>query len=79
MRKLCTRQHFIEYLSLNFVERQCLMARCLWELYFYDYGIDGFITPVNEAGEVEVKFMDIQVKATERLHQLKGTGEFVFD
>ena len=79
MRKLCTRQHFIEYLSYNFVERQCLLARCLWQRYHHDYGIDGFVKPVNEIGEVGKNFLDIQVKATERLRRLKKTGEFVFD
>ncbi len=41
--------------------------------------LTALLPPVNDIGEVGNRFMDIQVKATEKLHKLKGSGEFVFD
>ena len=79
MGKLCTRQHFIEYLSYNHVEKQCLLARCLWERYQKDYGKDGYIQSVAENGEVEDGQIDVQVKATDFIERRKKSNNFYFD
>ncbi len=79
MRKRCTRQHFIEYLSYNYVEKQCLLARCTWERKTHDFSLDGFINTYNQKGEIENEEIDVQVKATEKVSKLKTTGKIVFD
>mgnify|MGYP001571864869 CR=1 FL=1 len=79
MRKLCTRQHFIEYLSYNYVEKQCLLARCLWERKHLDYGKDGHIIPVAENGEMEKGVIEVQVKATDHINRHHTRKGYYFD
>ncbi len=79
MRKLCTRQHFIEYLGYNFVEKQCLLARCVWQRFNPDYGLDGFIRTYADSGEMENGMIDFQVKSTDVIKRSRKTGEVVFD
>jgi Domain of unknown function (DUF4365) len=69
MRKRRTRQHQIEDLSYNYVEKQVLEAFCTMERFFQgDYGYDAYVRTFNEAGEVENGEFFIQVKATEKLN-----------
>ncbi len=76
MRKRRTRQHQIEDLSYNYVEKQVLLAFCMLRKYdFRDYGYDGTITTFHENGEIETGIIYVQVKATEKLaYSKKGTG-----
>lgn len=68
MRKRRTRQHQIEDLSYNFVEKQVLEAFFVFKRYLQrDYGYDGTITTFNTMGEVEPGVIFVQVKASERL------------
>jgi hypothetical protein len=68
MRKRRTRQHQIEDLSYNFVEKQVLLSFFVFRKYaFRDYGYDGTITTFKENGEVEPGVIFVQVKATEKL------------
>ena len=54
MRKLRTRQHIIEDLGFNHVERQVLLAGYVVERHYqHDYGYDGTINTFNEKGEAE--------------------------
>jgi hypothetical protein len=69
-----TREHIIADLSSNFVERQVLLCGFTAERFYSDYGIDLTIRTYNEHGEVEDGFIFVQLKATERLKQLKKDG-----
>ncbi|MFN0033793.1 MAG: DUF4365 domain-containing protein [Saprospiraceae bacterium] len=72
MRKLRTRQHIIEDLGFNQVERQVLLAGCTVQRMFHDYGYDGFIHLYNERGEYANGFIKFQLKSTDKL---KAIGE----
>ena len=67
MKKQRTRQHFIEDLGLNHIERQILYADCTLQRYLYDYGYDAFINTYNEIGEYENGIIQIQLKSTDNL------------
>ena len=69
MKKLRTRQHFIEDLGLNHIERQILYADCTLQRYLYDYGYDAFINTYNEIGELGNVFTSITVQ---KFRQLKN-------
>jgi len=79
MRKLCTRQHFIEYLSYNYVEKQCLLARCIWRRETHDHGIDGSFRTYSEIGALEKGTIEVQVKATDHLDRSRKNEFFIFD
>ena len=66
MRKQRTRQHIIEDLGINHVERQILYAGYTFYRYTHnDYGYDGLITTFNDKGEVENTQIHIQLKSTD--------------
>ncbi len=68
MRKLRTRNHKIEDLSYNFVEKQVLLADAIFERYnFRQYSYDGHIFTFNPKGEIEGGFIFVQLKATDNL------------
>jgi hypothetical protein len=67
LRKRRTRQHVIADLSVNFVERQALLAGFVIDKVAHDYGIDLEIRTFNRRGEVEQGKIPVQVKATDRL------------
>ncbi|TAK32563.1 MAG: DUF4365 domain-containing protein, partial [Saprospiraceae bacterium] len=68
MRKLRTRQHVIEDLSYNFVEKQVLLAFCTFERYtMRQYSYDGHVFTFDEKGQTEGGFFFVQVKATDHL------------
>jgi hypothetical protein len=70
MRKQRTRQHIIEDLSFNHVERQVL------------YGGHVFrrtINTFNERGETENFFMSFQLKSTDNIQYSNPKAGFVFD
>ena len=67
MKKLRTRQHIIEDLGFNHVERQVLLAGCTMQKITRDYGYDGFIHLYNERGEYENGLIQFQLKSTDSL------------
>jgi hypothetical protein len=68
MRKRRTRQHQIEDLSYNFVEKQVLEAFCTMQRFYQrDYGYDAIVHTFKDTGEMENGDFLIQVKATERV------------
>jgi hypothetical protein len=69
--KTRTRQHVLEDLSLNFVERRIFLEGFSVEKISHDYGLDLVMTTYNEEGEVEGGRVVIQVKATDRPRVLK--------
>ena len=63
MKKLRTRQHIIEDLGLNHIERQILLSgNVLRRFRENDYGYDGMIETFNEQGEAENLIFMIQLK-----------------
>ena len=70
VRKRRTRQHVIEDLSINFVERQALLAGFAVDRVRRDYGIDLYISTYNDDGEIESGYLAVQAKATDRLRLL---------
>ena len=80
MRKHRTRQHIIEDLGINHVERQILYAG--YTLYRYthnDYGYDGIITTFSENGEVENTQIHIQLKSTDTMKYTADKQFFACD
>jgi hypothetical protein len=67
MKKQRTRQHFIEDLGLNHIERQILYSECTMQRYLYDYGYDAFINTYNEQGEYENGIIQVQLKSTDKI------------
>ncbi len=77
MRKRRTRQHQIEDLSYNFVEKQVLDAFCIFRRYAgREYGYDADIETFNKRGEPDSGVIFVQVKATEHLKFNKKHGGY---
>ena len=69
MKKLRTRQHIIEDLGLNHIERQILLSgNVLRRFNENDYGYDAMIDTFNERGEAENLSFKIQLKSTDNIH-----------
>lgn len=79
MRKRRTRQHFIEDLGFNYVEKQALLGRCTMQRITHDYGLDAEIHTYEENGEVEIGPIHLQIKSTDKMKLLKTRKEFAFD
>jgi hypothetical protein len=79
MKKQRTRQHFIEDLGINHIERQVLYSNCTLQRYLYDYGYDAFINTYNENGEYENGIIQIQLKSTDNLKFSVPKQEIAFD
>jgi Domain of unknown function (DUF4365) len=62
-----TREHVIADLSVNFVERQALIAGFTVDRLPHDYGVDLILSTYNDDGFVEPGQVLVQVKATESL------------
>ena len=72
MRKQRTRQHIIEDLGINHVERQILYAGYTFYRYAHnDYGYDGSYTTFNENGEIETMNFNLQLKSTDKIQKQK--------
>lgn len=71
MKKLRTRQHIIEDLGFNQVERQVLLTGCTLQRMYPDYGYDGYIHLYSDKGEYTNGLIKFQLKSTD---QLKQTG-----
>jgi Domain of unknown function (DUF4365) len=80
MRKLRTRQHQIEDLGFNHVERHILNANFVVYRYSHnDYGNDGQISLFNEKGKYENGKINFQLKSTDRIDYSISRKSFVFD
>lgn len=79
MRKLRTRQHIIEDLGLNHVERQVLKTGYVIERSMVDYGLDGQILTFNELGEIEFAYFKFQLKSTDLIKSNLKEGLIKFD
>ena len=80
MRKLRTRQHIIEDLGFNHVERQVLLAGYVVNRILQnDYGYDGTINTFNEAGETENLYIFFQLKSTDNIQFSAEKTAYSFD
>ncbi len=80
MRKLRTRQHIIEDLGFNHIERQVLYAGYIIQRYSHnDYSYDGIIHTFNENSEIEAFSMMVQLKSTDNLKLTKNKNSIIFD
>ena len=80
MRKQRTRQHLIEDLGFNHIERQILYAGFTIQRNTHnDYGYDGLVYTFNEKGEINPFNFHIQLKSTDILQQMKKKKTISFD
>ncbi len=80
MRKQRTRQHIIEDLGFNHIERQILYAGFTIQRNTHnDYGYDGLVYTFNEQGEINPFNFHIQLKSTDNIQQLNKKGTISFD
>jgi len=79
MRKLRTRQHFIEDLGFNHIEKQVLVARCTLQRYQPDYSYDASIHTIQRNGEVENGEIFIQLKSTDKIKFANKRKAFTYD
>jgi Domain of unknown function (DUF4365) len=80
MRKLRTRQHIIEDLGFNHIEKQILLTG--FTMYRYpmnDYGIDGIIQTFRETGEIDQKIVNFQLKSTDHIQYSSSKQAITFD
>jgi hypothetical protein len=77
-RKRRTREHIIADLSVNHVERQCLLCGFTCERIWRDYGLDLEVTTFTKKGEVEEGKILIQLKASDRLRLRPEQATFPF-
>ena len=81
MRKQRTREHVIESLGFNHVERQIFYAGYTVMRYSEgnDYGYDGLIQTYNERGEMDKFRLHFQLKSTDHIQLSPNKESFVFD
>ncbi|MEM1123408.1 MAG: DUF4365 domain-containing protein [Bacteroidota bacterium] len=79
MRKRRTRQHFIEDLGFNYVEKQALFGRCTMQRITFDYGLDAEIRTFSNNGEPEVGLILVQIKSTDKIKLSSKQNGYVFD
>jgi Domain of unknown function (DUF4365) len=80
MRKRRTRQHIIEDLGFNHVERHILLAGFILRRFSHnDYGYDGMIDTFNEQGEAQSLSFMIQLKSTDNIQKSLESETFSFD
>ena len=60
-----TREHIIADLSVNYAERQFLLAGYANNRVMFDYGYDLFIHTFDAAGHLETGLIQVQVKASD--------------
>ena len=80
MRKRRTRQHIIEDLGFNHVERHILLAGYILRRFSQnDYGYDGMIDTFNEQGEAQSLSFMFQLKSTDNIQQSRENETYTFD
>ncbi len=68
MRKQRTREHIIEDLGFNHIERQVLYAGYTLQRYTHnDYGYDALLNTFSDNGEAESHIMYVQLKSTDQI------------
>ncbi len=79
-RKLRTRQHIIEDLSFNHIEKHILTAGfTMYRITNNDYGYDGYIQHFKPSGEIESSLVHFQLKSTDNIQYSKSKKAFTFD
>ena len=80
MKKRRTRQHIIEGLGLNHIEKHILLSgNVLRRFSDYDYGYDAMIETFNEIGERQNQLFMIQLKSTDYIQQSPQYGGYIVD
>ena len=80
MRKQRTRQHQIEDLGFNHIERQILYAGFTIQRNTHnDYGYDGLVYTFNELGEINPFNFHIQLKSTDGIRESTKKKTISFD
>jgi hypothetical protein len=80
MKKRRTRQHIIEGLGLNHIEKHVLLSgNVLRRFSDYDYGYDGQIETFNELGETQNQAFLIQLKSTDNIQLSPQKEGFIVD
>jgi Domain of unknown function (DUF4365) len=80
MRKRRTRQHIIEDLGFNHIERHILYAGNILRRYSQnDYGYDGKIDTFNEQGEAQNQSFMIQLKSTDNVQLSEQHKGYIVD
>lgn len=80
MKKRRTRQHIIEGLGLNHIEKHILISgNVLRRFSEYDYGYDGMIETFNELGERQNQLFMVQLKSTDVIQQSPQNNGFIVD
>lgn len=72
MKKRRTRQHIIEDLGMNYVERQFLLAGYSVQRIYRDYGYDANVFTYDINGEVENGMILIQLKSSDHPQTAKN-------
>jgi len=67
LRKLRTREHIIEELSINHFQREALLCGFSIEIIKYDYGYDLLLFTYASNGEIENGSVSIQMKASDHV------------
>lgn len=80
MRKQRTRQHIIEDLGFNHIERQILSAGHVIQRFTQnDYGYDSIVYTFKETGEVSTFTFHVQLKSTDQIKLSKSGKTINFD
>ena len=80
MKKLRTRQHIIEDLGFNHIEKQILLSgNVLRRFGDNDYGYDGMIDTFSAEGEAENLSFKFQLKSTDNMELSHQKAGFAFD
>jgi Domain of unknown function (DUF4365) len=80
MKKQRTRQHIIEDLGLNHIEKQILLSGNVWSRYpTNDYSYDGMIETFNKEGEAENQVFMVQLKSTDSIQLSPQKEGFIVD
>jgi hypothetical protein len=80
MKKLRTRQHIIEDLGFNHIEKQILLAGFVQRRYYHnDYGYDGCIDTFSEKGQIENLSILFQLKSTDNISVSNQKKGCIFD
>lgn len=80
MKKRRTRQHIIEDLGLNHIERQILLTGNTFRRFGdNDYGYDGMIETFNKQGETQNLTFMVQLKSTDNIQLSPQKEGFIVD
>lgn len=78
MRKRRTREHIIADLAANHLERYVLKCGFTVEKIQHDYGLDMIMYTYQPTGEIEDGFVNIQLKASDKIKYDESDGSFSF-